>query len=200
MLQTDGASCEDINECENYELNKCNHFCINLKGHYKCTCLRGYALDPSDNHTCKAVNNSVSPFLAFLRRYEIRKLATDGSSEGEIVRKVQNAFGIDFDWSEQRVYWTEDRTPPRVKRVFFNGTGIEVVLDTDISNVEGLAVDWVGRNLYLVDSIQAKIFVTTLDGRHKKTLVSEGLQEPRAVVVDPSGGKLLQISRHLLTN
>ncbi|XP_068751456.1 low-density lipoprotein receptor-related protein 1-like isoform X2 [Montipora capricornis] len=190
VLQTDGASCEDINECENYELNKCNHFCINLKGHYKCTCLRGYALDPSDNHTCKAVNNSVSPFLAFLRRYEIRKLATDGSWEGEIVRKVQNAFGIDFDWSEQRVYWTEDRTPPRVKRVFFNGTGIEVVLDTDISHVEGLAVDWVGRNLYIVDSIQAKIFVTTLDGRHKKTLVSEGLQEPRAVVVDPSGGNL----------
>lgn len=40
-----------------------------------------------------------------------------------------------------------------VNCVFFNGIGIEVVFDIDIFNVEGFVVDWVGRNLYFVDSI-----------------------------------------------
>lgn len=190
VLQADGASCDDSDECANYDQNKCNHFCVNLKGHYKCTCAKGYALEPNDTHTCKPLNRSVLPYLAFLQRYEVRKLAADGSWEGEMLRKIQNAFAIDFDWSEQRVYWTEDHKPPRVKRAFFDGTGMEVVLDVGLSKVEGLAVDWVGRNLYLVDSTQAKIFVATTAGRHMKTLLSEGLQEPRVVVVDPREGKL----------
>lgn len=167
---------------------------MNLKGRYKCTCAKGYELQLGDPHTCKPLDTSVQPYLAFLRRYEIRKLATDGSWEGEILRKIQNAVAMDFDWSEQRVYWTEDRAPPCVKRVFFNGTGVEVVLEAGLSNVEGLAVDWVGRNMYLADRIQDKIFVATLEGRYMKTLVSEGLQEPRALVVDPSDGKLIEIS------
>ena len=130
----------------------------------------------------------MKPFLAFLLRYEIRKLAVDGSWESDILRKVQNAVAIDFDWAEQRVYWTEGRAPPRLKRAFFNGTGTEVILETGLSNVEGLAVDWVGRNVYLADRVQDKIFVATLEGRYMKTLISKGLQEPRAVVVDPSDG------------
>jgi len=124
----------------------------------------------------------------------MRKLAVDGSWEGEILRKIQNAVAIDFDWAEQRVYWTEGRAPPRVRRAFFNGTGTEVVLEAGLSNVEGIAVDWVGRNMYIADRIQDKIFVATLEGRNLKTLVSEGLQEPRAVVVDPSEGKLFEIA------
>ena len=167
---------------------------MNLKGRYKCTCAKGYELRLGDPHTCKPLDTSVEPYIAFLRRYEIRKLATDGSWEGEILRKIQNAVAMDFDWSEQRVYWTEGRAPPRVKRVFFNGTGVEVVLEAGLSNVEGLAVDWVGRNMYLADRIQDKIFVATLEGRYMKTLVSEGLQEPRALVVDPSDGKLIKVS------
>lgn len=185
-LQPDGSSCEDINECEQYQRNKCNHFCVNLKGHYKCTCAKGYELHGLT--TCKRVDPTVKPFLAFLLRYEIRKLAVDGSWESDILRKVQNAVAVDFDWAEQRVYWTEGRAPPRLKRAFFNGTGTEVILETGLSNVEGLAVDWVGRNLYLADRIQDKIFVATLEGRYMRTLISEGLQEPRAVVVDPSDG------------
>ena len=188
-LQSDGSSCEDINECNKYELNQCNHYCINLKGHYKCACARGYSLHGL--RTCKRDDIALKPYLAFLLRHEIRKLAVDGSWEGEILRKVQNAVAVDFDWLEQRIYWTEGRAPPRLKRAFFNGTSAEVVLAAGLSNVEGLAVDWVGRNVYLADRIQDKIFVATLEGRNMKTLVSQGLQEPRGVVVDPSDGMFL---------
>lgn len=191
-LLSDGASCEDINECEQYELNKCNHYCVNLKGHYKCNCAEGYKLQPGDVHTCKPINSTIQPFLTFLLRYEVRKLAIDGSREGSILRKIQNSVAIDFDWSEKRLYWTEGLRPSRVMRAFFNGTGVEVVLESGLSIVEGLAVDWVGRNLYLADRIQDKVFVSTLDGRHMKSLIFDGLQEPRAVIVDPSDGTFLK--------
>ena len=125
-------------------------------------------------------------------RYEVRKLAIDGSREGSILRKIQNSVAIDFDWPEQRLYWTEGLRPSRVMRAFLNGTGVEVVREAGLSIVEGLAVDWVGRNLYLADRIQDKIFVSTLDGRYMKSLISDGLQEPRAVIVDPSDGKYLK--------
>ena len=35
----------------------------------------------------------------------------------------------------------------------------------------GIAVDFIGRNLYVANQLDGEIYVMTLDGRYKKTLI-----------------------------
>ena len=51
---------------------------------------------------------------------------------------------------------------------------------------DGLAVDWLGKNLYWTDKGLNTIMVASLDGRFARVLhSSDTLNEPRAIVVDP---------------
>ena len=53
----------------------------------------------------------------------------------------------------------------------------------------GLAVDWIGNNLYWTDEGLAAIFVASLDDSTKRQrLLSEGLTHPRSIAVHPNKG------------
>lgn len=52
----------------------------------------------------------------------------------------------------------------------------------------GIAVDWVASNLYWTDSGRDVIEVSHMDGQHRKTLISGMMDEPHAIVVDPTRG------------
>lgn len=49
-------------------------------------------------------------------------------------------------------------------------------------------MDWVGQNLYWCDKGLDTIEVSKLDGRYRHVLISSGLQEPRAITLDPHQG------------
>ena len=57
-----------------------------------------------------------------------------------------------------------------------------------LSVPDGLAVDWVAKNLYFVESSAQRIFVCKLDGRHRVSLITKGLTHPRGLAVDPRDG------------
>jgi integrin beta 2 len=57
-----------------------------------------------------------------------------------------------------------------------------------LKNSDGLAVDWIGRNLYWCDKVLDTIEVSKLDGRFRKVLINTGLSEPRAIVLHPHIG------------
>ena len=51
--------------------------------------------------------------------------------------------------------------------------------------MEGLLIDWRSRILYWTDTETDHIEMRHLNGSLRKVIVSKGLDEPRAVVVDP---------------
>lgn len=68
---------------------------------------------------------------------------------------------------------------------------IAVHCDQIVSRVhtpDGIAIDWVGKKMYWTDGGYNMIEVAELDGSNRLTLFSSGLDEPRAIVVDPLYG------------
>lgn len=52
---------------------------------------------------------------------------------------------------------------------------------------DDLAVDWIGNNLYWVDSVWARIEVMNLDTLHRAEVLMTGPNtNPRAIAVDPT--------------
>lgn len=65
---------------------------------------------------------------------------------------------------------------------------IDVVASENISIPDGLAVDWIHKHLYWTDAGLNHIEVATLNGKMRKILINENLDEPRAIVLDPKNG------------
>ena len=65
---------------------------------------------------------------------------------------------------------------------------MEVIIATDVKNPDGVAVDWVARNFYWTDTGTDLIQVSRLNGSSRKVLISENLDEPRAIALDPTLG------------
>lgn len=65
---------------------------------------------------------------------------------------------------------------------------MRVIVEYGIATAEGIAVDWVGENLYWVDSSLDQIEVAKFDGRYRTTVVSGQMQNLRAITLDPRKG------------
>ncbi|KAM6945358.1 LOW QUALITY PROTEIN: nidogen-2 [Aplochiton taeniatus] len=98
--------------------------------------------------------------------------------------------GIDFDCRERRVYWTDlaGRTISRASME--QGAEPEILINTDLTSPEGLAVDTVRRAMFWVDSKPDKIERANLDGSQRRILFNSDLVNPRAIIVDSSTGTL----------
>ena len=174
--------CQDVDECQ--QARPCSQVCLNTPGSYKCSCLPGYVLSP-DLASCKA-NHSLPPRILFSNRYYIRYVDLQGDSE-IFAKNQSNAVALDYDYSSQCTFWSDVTAQGSALRKLCAGQQEPTGLIT-LQNPDGLAVDWVGRNLYWCDKGSDTIEVTNLDGKFRKVLIREGIQEPRALAVDPFHG------------
>jgi len=83
--------------------------------------------------------------------------------------------------------------------VIFDNTGVarlhQVLVSEDLDYPEGLAYDWIHHNLYWTDAGNDRIEVLGLynamgtraehGATWRHTLIDTGLDEPRAIIVDP---------------
>lgn len=66
--------------------------------------------------------------------------------------------------------------------------GQEDLIVSEVHHPDGIAVDWIARNMYWTDTGTDRIEVARLNGSSRRILITENLDEPRAIVLDPADG------------
>ena len=64
----------------------------------------------------------------------------------------------------------------------------EVVIDHNIITADGLAIDWIYSHLYWTDTGTNSICMSDLDGNLVTTIITDALEEPRAISLHPEKG------------
>ena len=166
-------------------------------GSYKCQCGESYKVK-KDRRSCKYTGDDhTTAYLLFTDRYDIRVLSLDGKSYNTLLSELINVVAVDFDYKEKRIFWSTN-SPKGIKSAKMDGTDIKTIVKLSRSSPDGMAVDWVGRNLYFCEASEATIYVSKLNGFNLKQLVTTGLKEPRGMVVYPQEGKNRRVIMEIL--
>lgn len=154
--------CEDYDECQE---NPCSHTCTNSIGSYHCSCVAGYV--PKTKTTCVA-NSTIPAHLILANRYYIRQIDLNGHAT-LLAHNLTNAVALDYEWQTRCIYWSDVTTVgssiKRLCNTTSNATTHEVLHSATLQNPDGLAVDWIGQNLYWCDKVRAglsSIFVSLI--------------------------------------
>lgn len=104
-----------------------------------------------------------------------------------VVNRSQH-IAFDYDVKTSTLYY-HDREEFRIMKKGLMNTTEEVFIDKGVSFVEGMAVDWMGQNLFWTDENLNTIYVASLrNPEHKKLLLHANLTSPSSIVVDPKQG------------
>ena len=127
-------------------------------------------------------------FLLFSNADDIRRISLE-TNNGVVIPLVgiKEANALDFSVHDMQIYWS-DLTLKTISRAFLNGSNVQHLIAVDLSYPDGLAVDWIAKNLYWTDSKLQRIELSRLDGRHRKMLIWKDLWEPRELTLDPVSG------------
>uniref|UniRef100_A0A3B3WX16 Low density lipoprotein receptor-related protein 8, apolipoprotein e receptor n=1 Tax=Poecilia mexicana TaxID=48701 RepID=A0A3B3WX16_9TELE len=126
----------------------------------------------------------------FTNRHEIRRIDLLKSEYTQVIPTLKNAVALDVDVSTNKMFWC-DLYHRKIYSAYINkasDSSQQVTLVDSLHSPEGLAVDWVHKNIYWTDSGNKSISVATGDGRKRKVLIATELSEPRAIAVDPHQG------------
>ncbi|XP_055952881.1 low-density lipoprotein receptor-related protein 2-like [Argiope bruennichi] len=179
----DGKTCEDVNECSVEGF--CSQLCTNRIGSFECSCVDGYHLL---NNTCLA--SGPEPVLVFSNLHEIRAMFLRTRRYFPVHSALAKAASVDVDPLESRVYWVEISNKSSVYSSKLDGSSFSTVLTNGLMVPEGIAVDYVARNLYFTDSGLKQILACKIDGSMCHVLHSTNIGRPRAIAVDPPEGLL----------
>ena len=175
-----------VNPCRVNNGN-CSHLCLlstNSRG-YSCACPTGVKL-LTETQCADGPQNVI--FL--VQRSQISRISLDSpdfTSFPLSLGRVRSAISIDYDPVDDFIYWS-DEEQHTIKRSRQDGTSIGDVVNTEIKQPDGIAVDWIARNLYWADSGSDRIEVCRLNGLYRRVLIHENLEEPRDVAVAPTLG------------
>ena len=176
------TECVDIDECS--EGDVCSQRCINTKGSFRCECESGYTLEKPSH--CKADQRNLAYLLISNRKsILIANLMTNALER--IPLKVDNVVATASEMATGIIYWS-DMHSKKIYRLRKGATEPEVIITSGLDLIEGLAVDWIGRNLYWVDSKLKSIEVSTLEGAHHVVLITANISQPRGICLDPKEG------------
>ena len=98
--------------------------------------------------------------------------------------------GIDIDCQEGRVYWS-DVNSKAIRSSEYNGANSSRFSGPEIESPEGLAIDWVSRNIFWADSALNHVAVASLDKpERRKVLFTDDLVNLRGLALYPAQGRI----------
>ncbi|EZA49376.1 Sortilin-related receptor [Ooceraea biroi] len=110
------------------------------------------------------------------------------------VHDLKNVIAIEFDMANNCLYWADIVNDTIGRQCLQDGTSSpEILVETDLSSIEGMAFDWVSKVLYFVDGVKMRIQIIRTDvssmGRMRRTILGpNNLQKPRGIAVHPMNG------------
>ncbi|XP_023026610.2 sortilin-related receptor [Leptinotarsa decemlineata] len=136
----------------------------------------------------------VDDFLLFAQRENISRYNFVTKRLEELpIKDLKNVIAIDFDMSSNCVYWADIAEDTIGRQCFNNGSSMEILVSTDLSSIEGMALDWISKTLYLVDGFRVKIELIRTNINHsghmRRTILNSSvLRKPRGIALHPQAG------------
>uniref|UniRef100_A0A2S2P0K4 Low-density lipoprotein receptor-related protein 6 n=2 Tax=Schizaphis graminum TaxID=13262 RepID=A0A2S2P0K4_SCHGA len=107
-----------------------------------------------------------------------------------IVKDLIEGSALDFYYKGSLICWA-DHGQESIQCVSYNGTHATnkvAILNTGIITPDGLACDWLTKKIYWTDGDTNRIEVASLDGKYRKVLYWEDIDQPRAIALVPMDG------------
>ena len=182
-------------------LDPCHHFCIPQpeSPFYKCVCRAGFSLSDPRTGRCALIEKKELLLFGQSRPGLVRGVAPYIGADGEEAEEVMVPISrlgrpttLDFHFASRFTYFADSKTHGIHRAHILNeNIVIEDFLMEGLNKVEGVAVDWVGENLYWSDEGLQAIRVCPLARPSlAHTLPLGVLAHPRALAVDPGKGLL----------
>ncbi|KAJ8049878.1 Low-density lipoprotein receptor-related protein 8 [Holothuria leucospilota] len=176
------TKCDDIDEC-NEIWGACSQICLNHNGTYTCKCKDGFQL--INNTFCDAKGPSAAVF--FVYHHTIRKFNLSNHKHVNLFTGLSHPNALALDVNDGIVFWS-DVQERKIMMGFLNGQLDVRVAVQGTGIVDGIGYDWVHKNLFWTDALNNTINVASREGDHHKSLITEHLDEPRAIAVAPRTG------------
>lgn len=175
----------------------CEHICVPAWKRSiaisHCLCQPGFRL--KNNKRC--ISASQPTFLIYGKRRApmIRGISLSPGRRDralDVMIPITNVSpgSFDYDVHTQFVYYS-DLIRYVIERQSLDGKKRELVIDTDVNSCEGLAIDWMGRNIYWTDEGLARIYVASLKNTTQRRILVHGIKfHPRSIALDPANGRM----------
>ncbi|KAI5646183.1 sortilin, neurotensin receptor 3, domain-containing protein [Phthorimaea operculella] len=134
-------------------------------------------------------------FLIVALRDKIARIDLSDNTTVIPVQGQKNIVAVEFDIKNNCIYWADIQLDKISRQCFNDGTTQEVVVDTDLASIEGMALDYISNVLFFVDGMRKKIEAVRTDlssqGRMRATILDyKVLSKPRGIAVHPRAGYL----------
>ncbi|XP_024940142.1 sortilin-related receptor isoform X2 [Cephus cinctus] len=137
----------------------------------------------------------IPEFLLVAQREHISRIDLKQKKlEPFAVHGLKNVIAIEFDMRNNCLYWADIVNDTIGRQCLKDGKSHpEILVETDLSSIEGMALDWVSNVLYFVDGVKMKIEIIKTDvsnmGRMRRTILGpQMLKKPRGIAVHPMLG------------
>ena len=157
---------------------------------YKCICQAGFEIKEESSKTCLPAQRPQFLLYGQQKPGVVRGLDLKAPKTEVIIPMIDlvRPTAMDYHAEANHLYLADSERLQIQRQHISNGTK-EVFLDSRLNTVMGLAVDWIGRNLYWTDEGLRTIFVADLNQPLKRaSVVTDGLLHPRSIVIDALKG------------